>query len=226
MSWHGGTWPSLVKALDWGSRDREFKSPRPDNEDCTCQWHMKRRAVAAVRARASARAWRRGECRCDPGAVAVLVLTCRYACSRRIRAERTGLGARSSRAVREFGRNPGHDAAGDRPAGRDRDQPRRQQRQGAQDAGDAGGARRPVRHGGVQGRRPGAPAVVLQRPREPAGGTPGRPAQAGHDRPRGQRGRTRRVVEAGGRRVPALRGVPGEDRARDPGVRPGAAASR
>ncbi len=26
---------------------------------------------------------------------------------------------------------------------------------GAQDAGDAGGARRPVRHGGVEGRRPG-----------------------------------------------------------------------
>ena len=25
----------MVKALDWGSREREFKSPRPDNEDLT-----------------------------------------------------------------------------------------------------------------------------------------------------------------------------------------------
>ena len=25
-----GTWRSLVSALDWGSRGREFKSPRPD----------------------------------------------------------------------------------------------------------------------------------------------------------------------------------------------------
>lgn len=26
----GGTWPSLVKAPDWGSGEREFESPRPD----------------------------------------------------------------------------------------------------------------------------------------------------------------------------------------------------
>ena len=29
----GGTWPSLVKALDWGSRDRRFESARPDNKN-------------------------------------------------------------------------------------------------------------------------------------------------------------------------------------------------
>ena len=27
-----GLWRSLVSALDWGSRGREFKSPRPDSE--------------------------------------------------------------------------------------------------------------------------------------------------------------------------------------------------
>src|SRR5579871_5134941 len=27
---HHGTWPSLVKAPDWGSGEQEFKSPRPD----------------------------------------------------------------------------------------------------------------------------------------------------------------------------------------------------
>jgi hypothetical protein len=30
MSRRGGTWPSLVKALDWGSRERRFESARPD----------------------------------------------------------------------------------------------------------------------------------------------------------------------------------------------------
>src|SRR5439155_2086367 len=29
-----GTWRSLVSALDWGSRGREFKSPRPDGARC------------------------------------------------------------------------------------------------------------------------------------------------------------------------------------------------
>ena len=40
--------------------------------------------------------------------------------------------------------------------------------------------------------------------------------------PRGQRRGARAMVGAGGRRIPALRGVPAEDHAADPGVRPGA----
>jgi hypothetical protein len=31
MPRRSGTWPSLVKAPDWGSGEQEFKSPRPDN---------------------------------------------------------------------------------------------------------------------------------------------------------------------------------------------------
>src|SRR5260370_31496627 len=33
----GGTWPSLVKAPDWGSGEQEFKSPRPDKYSNTGQ---------------------------------------------------------------------------------------------------------------------------------------------------------------------------------------------
>src|SRR5205807_4681473 len=39
-----GLWRSLVSALDWGSRGREFKSPQPDgkragHEGCQLSWH-------------------------------------------------------------------------------------------------------------------------------------------------------------------------------------------
>jgi hypothetical protein len=40
MSRRGGTWPSLVKALVWGTREQEFKSPRPDyssNTELKCR---------------------------------------------------------------------------------------------------------------------------------------------------------------------------------------------
>ena len=47
----------------------------------------------------------------------------------------------------------------------------------AQDAGDAGGARRPVRHGGVQGRRAAHPLWYYNVRANPRVGAPGRPAR-------------------------------------------------
>src|ERR671924_1530303 len=35
-----GPWRSLVSALDWGSRGREFKSPRPDEYVSPAPWHV------------------------------------------------------------------------------------------------------------------------------------------------------------------------------------------
>ncbi len=32
LEWGHGLWRSLVSALDWGSRGREFKSPQPDHK--------------------------------------------------------------------------------------------------------------------------------------------------------------------------------------------------
>src|SRR5215469_10551682 len=84
-------------------------------------------------------------------------------------------------------------------------EPRRAQRQAAQDPGDAGRARRPVRRGRVAGRRSDEPALVLQLPRGPARRAAGRPAQAGHGGPGGNRGRAGPVVGARGRGVPAVR---------------------
>ena len=47
-------------------------------------------------------------------------------------------------------------------------------------------------------------------------------ADLGDDRPRGDRRGACRLVGAGRRRLPAVRGVPEEDRPADPGLRPGA----
>ncbi|GEM_PF-670235 len=51
----GGTWPSLVKAPDWGSGEQEFKSPRPDERRFTAKRNVSSRDYGTGMARDSSK---------------------------------------------------------------------------------------------------------------------------------------------------------------------------